>query len=144
MRWKKARSFEKVLCETLARRTLSLVCACACACVGLKVCAHIHIYPHSQYLWLAYQVKSYTFHRGCWLLRCVCVCMCLPLYESCISCASELCGLILSRKEFPSKSSWIFSRNAAWIYSGCPKLIQTIKHVVWIEYYICYAVSISI
>lgn len=142
VRWKKACSFEKVLCETLARRTRSLVYACACAyecvLVGLKVRAHILISALSIFV-VGISSEKLRVPQECWLLRCVSAVM-RVLH---IMCKWTL-WLDFESQEFSSKSIWIFSRNAAWIYSCCPKLIQTIKHAVWIEYYIRYAASISI
>lgn len=136
VRWKQACSFEKVLCETLARRTRSLVYACACACVcdlGWR-CAPTSTHPHSQYLWLAYQVKKYTFYKS---VGCIGVCARL-LWESCISYnASELCGSILNCKNFHQNRSEFSAATRLEFIRVARKLIRTIKHAVWIEYYIC-------
>lgn len=115
--------------------TLFGVCMRLCVCVcdlGWR-CAPTSTHPHSQYLWLAYQVKSYTFYKS---VGCIGVCARL-LWESCISHnASELCGSILNRKNFHQNRSEFSAATRLKFIRVARKLIRTIKHAVWIEYYI--------
>lgn len=55
---------------------------CMCVCLWECRCAPTFTYSHFQYLWLAFQVKTYTCHKS---VGWVCVRVCLLLQESCIS-----------------------------------------------------------